>query len=115
MKDSGSVLDVKGLTVSFDSAVGSTTAVQDVSFEVHRGETLAIVGESGSGKSVTSLAIMQLLPTKTAYIDSGTVRYHEPTESEPIDLIALSEQGIIKYRGAKVAMIFQEPMSAQMY
>lgn len=112
MKDSGSVLDVKGLTVSFDSAVGSTTAVQDVSFEVHRGETLAIVGESGSGKSVTSLAIMQLLPTKTAYIDNGTVRYHEPTESEPIDLIALSEQGIIKYRGAKVAMIFQEPMSA---
>jgi len=104
-----SILSVKDLKISFLQRGSSTTAVDGISFDLKKGETLAIVGESGSGKSVSSLAIMQLIPSPPATIETGSISYQE---DESIDLLKLSEKGIIKYRGAKIAMIFQEPMSA---
>jgi len=106
------ILQVQGLTVSFANGKQRNTAVESVSLALQRGETLAIVGESGSGKSVTSLAIMQLLPNKAANIDCGAVKYYDQSAKQQVVLSDLSEKGIINYRGVKVAMIFQEPMTA---
>ena len=82
------------------------TAVDQVSFDVDAGETVAIVGESGSGKSVTALSIMRLIPTPPGRIESGEVIF------EGQDLLKLDDAGIRAIRGNKIAMIFQEPMSS---
>ena len=99
------ILEVSGLTVSFEQATGSTTVVNDVSFEVLEGETLGIVGESGCGKTVTVLSILGLLP-ETGTIDSGKMIF------EGSDLAKLPVEEIRKVRGSKIAMIFQEPMTS---
>lgn len=99
------ILEVSRLTVSFERATGSTTVVNDVSFEVLEGETLGIVGESGCGKTVTVLSILGLLP-ETGTIDSGKMIF------EGSDLAKLSVEEIRKVRGSKIAMIFQDPLSA---
>ncbi|MCL4170331.1 UNVERIFIED_CONTAM: hypothetical protein GTU68_017992, partial [Idotea baltica] len=106
------ILSVSDIKVSFKNRTETKVAVSDITFELKKGETLAIVGESGSGKSVTSLSIMRLLPKGSAHIDAGTIVYNDEELSEKIVLSELSEKGIIKYRGTKIAMIFQEPMSA---
>jgi len=86
-------------------------AVQGISLEVNRGETLAIVGESGSGKSVTSLSILQLLPTPPARLSGGEILFSVDGKA-PIDLLKRSKQEIQSIRGNQVAMIFQEPMTS---
>lgn len=91
--------------------MGISTAVKDVSFTVHRGETVAIVGESGSGKSVTALSILQLLPRKTVRYPRGKILF-SPEGGEPIDLLKQSESSMRSLRGNQVAMIFQEPMTS---
>jgi len=91
--------------------LGISTAVKDVSFTVHRGETVAIVGESGSGKSVTALSILQLLPRKTVRYPRGKILF-SPEGGEPIDLLKQSESSMRSLRGNQVAMIFQEPMTS---
>ena len=100
----GPLLEVEGLTVSFATDAGRVTAVNDVSFSLEAGSTLAIVGESGSGTSVTALAIMRLHP-KTARV-SGSIRL------DGQELLGLRENEMRKLRGSKVAMIFQDPMTA---
>jgi peptide/nickel transport system ATP-binding protein len=100
------VLDVSGLTVSVRTAAGDRTLVQDLSFTLRRGETLAIAGESGSGKSITSLAIMGLLPPPAVRVTSGTIRFGED------DLASLPEAKMRPLRGNRIAMIFQEPMTS---
>jgi oligopeptide transport system ATP-binding protein len=100
------LLQVRGLTTRFRTAGGSVTAVDDVSFDVAHGETLAIVGESGSGKSVTALSIMRLVPNPPGRIEAGQVLF------EGTDLLTLDEAGIRAVRGARIGMIFQEPMSS---
>ena len=82
------------------------TAVDQVSFDIDAGETVAIVGESGSGKSVTALSIMRLIPTPPGRIETGEVIF------EGQDLLKLDDAGIRAIRGNKIAMIFQEPMSS---
>ena len=82
------------------------TAVDQVSFDIGAGETVAIVGESGSGKSVTALSIMRLIPTPPGRIETGEVIF------EGQDLLKLDDAGIRAIRGNKIAMIFQEPMSS---
>ncbi len=100
------VLAVKGLHVNFvDRHFGSISAVKDISFELGRGQSLAIVGESGSGKSVTSLAIMGLLPPNAEVKASQLSLCGQ-------DLRTLSNHELQKLRGHKMAMIFQEPMSS---
>ena len=100
------LLRVSGLTTRFRAGGGWLTAVDDVSFDVDSGETLAIVGESGSGKSVTALSILRLIPDPPGRIAAGEVLF------DGIDLLTLDDAGIRAIRGDKIAMIFQEPMSS---
>jgi len=99
------VLEVKNLAVSFRTPNGLVRAVRDVSFDLYKGETLAIVGESGSGKSVTNRAIMGIL-ARNAIIDGGEINYANQ------DLTKLSEANFHKIRGNKIGMIFQDPLSS---
>jgi peptide/nickel transport system ATP-binding protein len=100
------VLQVSGLTTVFHTRTGIVRAVQDVSFTVDAGETLAIVGESGCGKTMTALSLMRLIPMPPGEIAAGTVRL------AGTDLLALNEPDMRKMRGSEIAMIFQEPMTA---
>ncbi|CAM5541085.1 peptide/nickel transport system ATP-binding protein [Aquamicrobium terrae] len=100
------VLDVAGLTVVVRGEDGEREVVSDLSFSLARGETLCIAGESGSGKSMTSLAIMRLLPEPAARIASGSIRLGD------LDLATLGEGRMRQVRGNRVAMIFQEPMTS---
>ncbi len=104
------VLDVNGLRVAFRSRRSTVTALRDVSFTLHPGRTLALVGESGSGKSVSSLAIMGLLP-KNGSVSGGSIRYCG-SDGNVTDITAASEREMRKLRGAEISMIFQEPMSS---
>ena len=100
------VLDVKGLRTVFFTNSGLFRAVDDVSFTVRRGETLAIVGESGCGKSVTALSIMRLVPEPPGRIVGGSIAL------EGSDLLALDEAAMRAIRGNRISMIFQEPMTS---
>jgi peptide/nickel transport system ATP-binding protein len=100
------VLDVKNLKTVFFTNSGLFKAVDDVSFTVSRGETLAIVGESGCGKSVTALSLMRLVPDPPGRIVGGSITL------EGTDLLALSEAEMRKIRGNRISMIFQEPMTS---
>ena len=101
-----SILEVRDLRVSFSTYAGEVKAVRDVSFDLRRGETLAIVGESGSGKSVTAKSIMRLLPEANTLIKGGEILFEEQ------DILKLSEQQMQKIRGSKIAMVFQDPMTS---
>jgi len=103
------LLTVKDLTVEFPTPDGLVAAVHETSFEINPGETLAIVGESGSGKTVTNLALMGLIPRRTANI-SGSAKFE--SHDGPIDLLSMDRNELRKYRGKDIAMIFQDPMSA---
>jgi len=100
------VLTVEGLTVSVRTEAGLKPLVENLSFTLNRGETLAIAGESGSGKSITSLAIMGLLPPPAVRVTGGCIRLGDT------DLTALTEADMRRVRGDRVAMIFQEPMTS---
>ncbi|MBV9522753.1 MAG: ABC transporter ATP-binding protein, partial [Alphaproteobacteria bacterium] len=102
------LLSIRNLSVSFPSARGSIRAVRNVSFEIRRGEIVALVGESGSGKSTTGLAMMRLL--QSAQI-SGSIRLQRK-EGGTAELLELGDRAIRKIRGNDIAMIFQEPMSS---
>ena len=99
-----SILDVDDLTVTFRTEGGSVSAVRGVSYQVRTGEVLGIVGESGSGKSVSSLAVMGLLPENARV--TGSVRFRER------ELIGLSDRELSGVRGRHISMIFQDPLSA---
>ena len=98
-------LEVKNLQISFRTQGGHVKAVRDISFDLYKGETLAIVGESGSGKSVTSKAIIGIL-AGNAIVEGGEILY------DGHDLLKISEEDFHKIRGDKIAMIFQDPMSS---
>lgn len=101
---SDAVLSVRGLNVSFNSENGAVHAVRGVDFDLLPGKTLGIVGESGSGKSVTSLAVMGLLPAAAEI--SGSVRLKGK------ELLGLSDKAMCAYRGNDIAMVFQDPLSS---
>jgi len=100
-----SLLSVNGLQTAFDTESGRVVSVDDVSFHIKSGETLAIVGESGSGKSVTALSIMRLLG-KRGSIVKGSITF------EGQDLAAVDERTMQHIRGNRISMVFQEPMTA---
>jgi oligopeptide transport system ATP-binding protein len=102
----GNLLEVKNLRTYFDSEDGVVKAVDGISFQLKRGETLGIVGESGSGKSVTNLSIIRLVPDPPGKIVSGEVFFNGS------DLLLLSNDAIRKIRGRRIAMIFQDPMTS---
>jgi len=103
---SDALLEVDRLCVDFATEAGTVRAVDDVSFSIRPGRTLGIVGESGCGKSVTSLALMGLLPRPAGHITSGSVRL------AGTELTAIDEPALRRMRGAELSMIFQEPMTA---
>jgi len=100
------LLDVQNLHVAFHTRSGVVRAVQDVSFTVDRGETLGLVGESGSGKSVTCHALFGLVPRPPGRIEGGTARF------DGTDLLACGPDTLRSLRGRRLAMIFQDPMTA---
>ena len=106
------VLDVRNLQVKFKTDQKLVNAVDSIDFQLKRGQTLGIVGESGSGKSITSLAVMGLVPSP-GKITNGEIYFHPSQEgTEPLNLVKLSDDQKRLYRGGKIAMIFQEPMSS---
>jgi peptide/nickel transport system ATP-binding protein len=98
------ILTIEHLSVTFRSEAGDVPAVRDLSYDVQSGEVLGIVGESGSGKSVSSLAVMGLLPPQARV--SGRVRFRD------VDLLGQRDSDLSKFRGSRIAMIFQDPLSA---
>jgi len=100
------LLSVKDLAISFLTAQGESTAVQDVSFTLEAGETLALVGESGSGKSITALSVLQLLNYNAARHPAGSIRFKGQ------ELVGASEAQMRKLRGHDIGMVFQEPMTS---
>ena len=100
------LLEVEGLTIYFHSRNGVVKAVDDVSFSVDAGETLAIVGESGSGKSVTCYSLLDLLPKPPAKIEAGTALF------DGIDLLSCDAAQMRRFRSNDIAMIFQDPMTS---
>ena len=105
------LLEFKGLVTEFHTDGSSVKAVNDVSFNLKKGETIGIVGESGSGKSVTSLSAMRLIPDPPGIISGGQIIFHQKS-GETTDLLKLSEEEMRKFRGNEIAMIFQEPMTS---
>ncbi|MBU9820433.1 MULTISPECIES: glutathione ABC transporter ATP-binding protein GsiA [Rahnella] len=105
------VLAVSQLSVQFSHEGQIIPAVNNLSFQVRRGETLAIVGESGSGKSVTSLALMRLVEQGGGQITQGEMQFRR-RNGEVVDLIAATQPAMRSLRGADMAMIFQEPMTS---
>ncbi len=104
--DVDTLLDVRDLTVSFDTPDGVARAVDGVSFTVRPGETLGLVGESGCGKTVTALALMRLVQTPPGRIDGGELIFRGR------DLLKMSERDVRKIRGNEISMVFQEPMTS---
>ncbi len=104
--DDAPLLRVRNLVTSFRTEAGPLRAVDDVSFDVPRGGTVALVGESGCGKSVTALSILRLLPSPPATIESGSITL------EGRDLLALPEGAMRAVRGDLISMVFQEPMTS---
>ena len=100
------VLQLEDLTVRFHLKRGQLTAIDGVTFTVHRGETFGLVGESGSGKTATARAVMRLIPIPPGEVVGGRILF------EGADILAYSPQQMRELRGKKIAMVFQEPMSA---
>mgnify|MGYP001309344456 CR=1 FL=1 len=106
MNQSETLLEIKDLCVEFKTMAGTVHAVDHLSYTLHRGEKLGIVGESGSGKSVSSLAMMQLIPNPPGKVTGGQILYNGK------DLVKLSEREMQKIRGNEISMIFQDPMTS---
>ena len=100
------LLSVRDLSVAFGHGERETLAVDRVSFDIGKGETLALVGESGSGKSITALSILKLLPYPAAHHPSGTISF------KGRDLLPLSERAMRRVRGNDITIVFQEPMTS---
>ncbi|MCL8307860.1 ATP-binding cassette domain-containing protein, partial [Pseudomonas putida] len=100
------LIEVRDLSVEFVTGESVHRVVDGISFDIRKGETLALVGESGSGKSVTAHSILRLLPYPLARHPSGSIRYNDQ------DLLQLGEKPMRRIRGDRIAMIFQEPMTS---
>jgi len=100
------LLEVRDLSITFGTGANAVEAVKRVSFDIERGETVALVGESGSGKSVTALSVLQLLPYPMARHPSGSIRFRG------MELVGAPARELLGVRGNRVSMIFQEPMTS---
>lgn len=109
---SDTVLRVEDLDVQFESDGRIVKAVDGISFELKRGQTLGIVGESGSGKSVTSLAVMGLVPSSGRVAGGKILFWGRNDQAEPVNLTQLTTRRMEDYRGGEISMIFQEPMTS---
>src|SRR4029077_14487904 len=106
MNTSEPLLSIRDLSIAFGHGAREVLAVDRVSFDIRKGETLALVGESGSGKSITALSVMKLLPYPAAHHPSGSIKF------QGRELLTMSEQQIRDVRGNDITIIFQEPMTS---
>ena len=106
MSEHKPLLEVRDLAVEFVMGSQAQRVIEGVSFDIHRGETVALVGESGSGKSVTAHSILRLLPYPLARHPAGSIHYGDQ------DLLQLSQDKLRGIRGNRIAMVFQEPMTS---
>src|SRR5579863_2070163 len=104
------LLEVKNLTVDFKTEDDTVRAVDGISYTVNKGESLGIVGESGSGKTVSSLALMRLIP-RSGNIANGELFFNSKNHGN-VDITKLSEKDMRNFRGNEIAMVFQEPMTS---
>ncbi len=111
MTSPDTVLSVRDLRTYFETERGTVRSVDGVSFDVHRGETLAVVGESGSGKSVTSLSLMRLIASPPGHIAGGSISF-TGKDGRTRDLVTASDSEMRSIRGNDISMIFQEPMTS---
>lgn len=100
------LLNVEDLVVEVQARRGTSTPVDGISFEIHRGETLGLVGESGSGKSLTAMSIIKLLPTRAVQMTGGRIQL------DGVDMASFSPRQMRDVRGMRIGTIFQEPMTA---
>ena len=100
------VLSIRDLSIAFGKGERETLAVDRVSFDIGKGETMALVGESGSGKSITALSVMKLLPYPAAHHPSGSIVF------QGRELLTMAEHEIRHVRGNDITIIFQEPMTS---
>ena len=100
------LLSINNLTTNFNTVDGNFNAVDGISFDLKKGESLAIVGESGSGKSVSALSILQLNPTPQSRITNGEIIFNNE------NLLNLNKKQIRNLRGNEISMIFQDPMTS---
>lgn len=100
------LLHVKNLVTSFKTEAGTIRAVDDLTLQIRKGQTVGLVGESGCGKSVTSLSILRLIQSPPGYIESGQIEF------DGKNILELDEAGMRKIRGNRISMIFQEPMTS---
>lgn len=105
------LLEANNLSVYFDSDTGVIKAVDDISFTIRYGETLALVGESGSGKSVLAMSLMRLNEITNGYIPNGSIKFNL-SNNEIVDIVSLKDIRLQKIRGNEISMIFQEPMTS---
>ncbi len=115
LPDQTPILSVRNLTTCFRTGMGVVTAVDDLSFDLAAGETLAIVGESGCGKTVTGKSIMRLLPERTSFIHRKSeilLRAPKGSAAAPQNLVRARPRALRDIRGRRIAMIFQEPMTS---
>lgn len=110
----GKLLEIRNLTVAFNRNGRRGVVLDDISLEIPRGRIVGLVGESGCGKTVLGSTVIGLLPERGAEIASGEVNFYDAGEAaeKPADLLKLNYHGMKKYRGSKISMIFQEPMSS---
>jgi oligopeptide transport system ATP-binding protein len=105
-KSNTPILEVDGLKVRFNTRDGMVHAVNGISFNLYRGESLGIVGESGCGKSVTTLSLLQLIPCPPGVVEANRIMFNGT------DLLNASEKKMMKIRGNKISMVFQDPMTS---
>jgi peptide/nickel transport system ATP-binding protein len=105
------LLSIQELSIDFKTETGINSAISKISFDVQRGEIVAVVGESGSGKSVTALSLLQLLPTPPAQYSGGKILFSTDGQHQ-IDLLRLPADELRRIRGRQISMIFQEPMTS---
>ena len=106
MTQTDALLDIRNLTIAFETSEGVVHAVNGVSLSIHRGEMVGLVGESGCGKSVTALSVLRLLPVPPARIVDGEIYFRGK------DLLTLSEGALRALRGRSISMVFQDPMTS---
>ena len=102
----GNLLEVKNLSVEYDTEIATVYAVNGLDLQLKNGESLGLVGETGAGKTTTALSIIQLLPEGIGFVTDGSIRL------DGVDMLHENEETIRRMRGSVVSMIFQDPMSA---